>query len=268
MKTYGLIGEKLSHSLSPKIHEVIYQEAGIKANYCMFELSPESLKNDFQQTINDGIDGLNITIPYKKEIIDFLTELDPLADRLGAVNTIRFCAGGKTKGYNTDYYGIQATFDRMKWNLQGKKVYIMGSGGAAQAMTTYVLDQKASKVGLVSRSPAQQPPVPGAEWLDYERLENRQGDFLINATPVGMYPKVDTCPISEKGIKNFSCLFDMIYNPKETVFLKLGRLAGLQTVNGLDMLIYQAIKAVELWEGQPISVEVANRIIERLKEEV
>lgn len=250
MNFYGLFGKSLGHSISPEIHKKIYEVAGIEAAYKKFEISKEELLGSLDAMKILGIKGANVTIPYKEDFIPLLNNISPLAKRLHSVNTIKN-DGEIFTGYNTDYDGIALTFELKNWVVKNKSAYILGSGGASHAVAHFLKDQGAASITIVSRTP-QNLEGPW-EFIDYNELEKREGDFLINCTPVGMYPNIDASPVSEVVIKKFNCLFDMTYNPAETLFLKIGKKLDKDTINGLDMLVGQAICSVEIWEDREIS---------------
>lgn len=263
MNFYGLFGKTLGHSISPQIHKKIYEVAGIEAAYKNFEIAEDQLQAALQAMRVLGITGANVTIPYKQDFIPLMDTLTPLATRLGSVNTIKL-ADDRFTGHNTDYAGIALTFELRNWDVKDKTTYILGSGGASLAIAHYFQDQGASSVTIVSRSAA------GAtgQWesIDYAELAERSGDFIVNCTPVGMFPNIDASPVDESVIAKFTHLFDMTYNPVETKFLQIGRQLGKQTVNGLDMLVGQAIRAVEFWEDRPFTENEITEILDYFRQ--
>lgn len=263
MNFYGLFGKTLGHSISPQIHKKIYEGTGIKAAYKNFEINEDQLEGALNAMQILGINGANVTIPYKEDFLPLLDAISPLAERLHSVNTIKNNEGTFI-GYNTDYDGIALTFDLMKWKVKDKKTYILGSGGASHAIAHYFKDQEAASVTIVSRTPSKS--TGDWEFIDYKELENREGDFIVNCTPVGMYPNIDASPVNEDILNRFNYLFDMTYNPAETKFLKIGNQLGKETVNGLDMLVGQAMRSVEIWEDFKISPEDQLEILTYFQE--
>lgn len=247
-KIFGLIGYPLTHSFSAKYFADKFEKENIvNHSYDNFEIPsiedfPSIIKN------NPDLVGLNVTIPYKEQILPFLDELDDEAREIGAVNTIRIIKrDGKTilKGYNTDIYGFRET---LKPLLQQNhyKALILGTGGAAKAVE-YVLKKIGLEVLYVSRNPASANEVAYSD-LNQEALRNYP--VIINSTPLGMYPKVDVCPaIPYEYITKSNLLYDLIYNPSETLFMKKGVEKGANTQNGLGMLKLQAEKAWEIWNS-------------------
>lgn len=244
MKNYGLIGKSLQHSFSKKYFEnKFYQESIKDSNYNLFEL-----KNieDFQSLIEStkNLIGVNVTIPYKESIIPFLNEVDARANEIGAVNTIKINPDTKqTKGYNTDYDGFK---NSLKPFLENKheRALILGTGGASKSVI-YVLKELNIDYLLVSRKPKKDNEIAYSDINEYV-IKHHQ--VIINTTPVGTYPNVDDYPkISYNLLTDHHLLFDLIYNPDQTIFLKKGKDKGCLTINGLQMLKIQAEKAWEIW---------------------
>ena len=261
MEFYGLLGEKLSHSLSPKIHKLILDELNLEGSYKLFEVERENLK-DFSKGLKVlKIKGVNVTIPYKQDIMKYLDNISKEALRIGAINTI-VLKENKLYGYNTDYYGFGYMLDAHNIDINNKIAVILGNGGATKAVLHYLLDNKISKIYIVSRDPKANNEFKEnrVKVIGYEKLKEIKGDILINSTPVGMYPKVDESPVSSDIINGFSVLVDLIYNPLETKFLSYGRALNKVTVGGLYMLVGQAVKAEEIWQNMKINKEVITKI--------
>lgn len=258
MNFYGLFGKPVGHSISPQLHKKIYEEAEIEAAYKTFELAPQDLQSALDAMVLLDIGGCNVTIPYKKEFISLMDDISPLAQQLGSVNTIKQDKG-KFYGYNTDYDGIERTFNLRNWQVKGKRAYIMGHGGAAEAVIQFLKNQAAQDIILVSRHP--EDIASDLAVISYKELETVRGDILINTTPVGMSPNEGHSPVSQATVGKFNILFDLIYNPAETEFLRFGNALGKQTANGLDMLVGQAIKSVEIWEEMQIDAKKIDNIL-------
>ncbi|GKX65426.1 shikimate dehydrogenase [Inconstantimicrobium mannanitabidum] len=260
MKTFGLIGEKLSHSLSPEIHNVIFQKLGIKATYNLFEVENNNIAEVGEAIRVLNIKGVNITIPYKEEVINSVEELSKEAEKIGAINTIINCEG-VLKGYNTDYYGFGRMLNRFSVSLQNKKVVILGTGGAAKAVAQYVSDSKPRDVVLIARNKEKaKRTFKKYDVFDYKDLKNIVGDIIVNTTPVGMYPNMGESPVGTEIIKKYNTAVDIIFNPIETEFLRLARENGLKTIDGLYMLVGQAVKAEEIW----LDTEISNAVEEEI----
>jgi len=240
-RTYGLIGKKLGHSFSQTHFTKKFAELAIDASYENFEL--ESIA-DFKNLIeNNDLSGINLTIPFKEEIIPFLDELDPVAEAIGAVNTITF-KDGIMKGYNTDAFGFrQCIKPFFKGNHE--RALILGTGGASKAVK-YVLQELGVDCLSVSRN-----PQPGE--ISYPELNNyiiQSHQLIVNTTPLGMFPSADTFPdLPYEFITDRHLLVDLVYNPEETLFMKKGKSEGAKTINGLTMLQQQAEKAWETWNS-------------------
>ena len=248
MKKFGLLGEKLSHSKSPDIHKIIFKELNINGKYDLIETPPE----DIEKYINE-YDGLNVTIPYKETVKPILKSLSKEAKSIGAVNTIY-----KQKGYNTDYFGFKKMLNVKNIKVNNKICVILGTGGASKAVKYYLKNQDAKKVINVSRS------KKGPNIINYDELKNIDGDILINATPVGMYPNIKESPVNSKIISKYKVAIDLIYNPLETLFLKIAKKNNLKYVNGLYMLIGQAVKAQEIWNN----IETDDKLIEKIYKKI
>lgn len=249
MKTYGLIGHRLGHSFSRKFFtEKFARENFQEHEYVNFEL--DSI-GDFPTIFSLGkeICGLNCTIPYKQQIMQFLDEIDPEAAAIGAVNTVKIIdRNGKRilKGFNTDLYGFENSL-RPMLSKKHRKALILGTGGASRAIK-FLFDRL--QIGYLSATTKENP---GEKEISYALInEKLLKEYLIvvNATPLGTFPKVDTCPdIPYQFITPDHVLYDLVYNPEETLFLKKGKAQGAQTKNGLEMLHLQAIRAWEIWNA-------------------
>ena len=273
MVRFGLLGEKLGHSLSPKIHNLLFQELKIDGDYALLEVEREELPFFLAQA-RGKFDGLNVTIPYKKAVIPYLSNIAKEAGSIGAVNTIYF-QNGEAKGYNTDYYGFGFLLNHNHIEVRNKKTAVLGSGGAARAVLQYLNDNGAGEILIVSRNPRQsaedllemQLEVP-LQFCDYTELINRSGDVLINCTPLGMFPLVNASPVSREVIVKFDAAVDLIYNPAETVFLRYAREYGKKTANGLIMLVAQAVAAEEIWLRRKIEDNLIVKIADLISGEV
>lgn len=251
MDLYGLIGFPLTHSFSRKYFTEKFIREGIKdTSYDLFEMKsleslPELLKN------KEGLKGLNVTIPFKQDVMSHLDDLDDAsAERIGAVNTIKIFADGSTKGFNTDYYGFRQSLiewlDRRGETCTNFKVLILGNGGAAKAVKVALQDLHVD-YKIVSRQKSD-------DTLLYEEItEEIMNTYLliINTTPLGMFPNVDKCPdIPFQWVTKNHYLYDLIYNPAQTVFLKNGAEKGAALQNGMKMLELQAEKAWDIWNSE------------------
>lgn len=227
----GLLGRKLGHSYSPQIHAQLGTY-----RYSLFEKEPEELE-DFLK--HGDFSGLNVTVPYKKAVIPFLDELTPVAERLGAVNTIVRKSDGHLLGHNTDYFGFQSMAERSGVSFSEKKVLILGTGGAA-VMAKAVVEEKDGCPILISRT--------GDD--NYDTLEKHaDASVIVNATPVGMYPNNGVSPVDLSLFPKLEGVLDLIYNPARTRLLLDAQKLGIPTENGLWMLVAQAKEAAEYFTG-------------------
>ena len=243
-KLYGLLGYPLVHSFSQNYFNQKFESENIDAEYINFEIPDVGMLMEVVAE-NENLNGLNVTIPYKEQVIPFLDEIDPAASEVGAVNVIKFIRGKdglRLKGYNSDIIGFT---DSIKSLLKPhhQSALVLGTGGAAKAVS-YSLRKLGLEVQLVSRRKS-------ANTLVYEELTKndlKNHKVIVNATPLGMYPNVDTCPdIPYRYLTSQHLCYDLIYNPDETLFLKNSRLAGAQVKNGLEMLLLQAFASYSIW---------------------
>lgn len=243
----GLLGEKLPHSFSPKIHSYLADYS-----YELFEVEKDNLESFMK---SDRFDAINVTIPYKKTVLPYLDYISDEAEKIGCVNTI-VRKGTKLYGYNTDYYGFMATVKSADVDLRGKKALILGTGGASLTVRAVLYDCGASQIINISR---------GGE-NNYDNLHlHYDAQIIVNATPVGMYPKCDVSPIDLSNFKNCEAVFDLIYNPLKTKLLCDAQRLSMKYCNGLKMLCFQAKKACEIFCDTAIDDEIADDICNRLE---
>ena len=243
MKHFGLIGLPLTHSFSKKFFTEKFEREHIDAQYDLFELKHIA---DLSLLIEEHeLSGLNVTIPYKEKVMEFMDELDDTASEIGAVNVIKFIRSNDElilRGYNSDAIGFETSLKPFLKPFHSKAL-ILGTGGASKAID-YVLSKNGIEVTFVSRTVR-----PGM--LTYYQLNEeiiRANTVIINASPVGTYPHADECPdIPYQFLTDNHLLFDVVYNPAETVFLKKGREQGATGLNGEQMLVGQAVAAWEIW---------------------
>lgn len=267
MQLYGLIGKTLGHSLSPRIHRRILEALGVAGDYALFEVAPQRLCALLPALETLSVRGANVTIPYKKDVIALLSAISPQAQAIGAVNTLYF-EDGQWKGDNTDYFGLQRALAHHGIQLAGRRATILGAGGACEAVRALLADAGAREIVIVSRAAQKHGAHHGAQVVGYEALATRTADLLINATPVGMWPHVDASPVQEAVIARHGALVDLIYNPQQTLFMRMGMRMQKPVMNGLYMLVAQAVKAQEIWQGRPIDPAVTDAIYEELCQDV
>lgn len=238
MRKFGLIGYPLSHSFSPGFFAKKFEEEGIMdAEYKSYPLENINL---FPDLFSDELVGINVTIPYKEQVIPFMDELSPAVQKIGALNTILF-KDGKRIGYNTDVYGFQTSLTEWCADQLPKKALVLGSGGAAKAVK-YVLKFLDISFKVISRS----NPKWNYSALNKEVLEEHL--LIVNTTPLGMYPNEDKCAdLPYQFISDKHYVYDLIYNPEKTLFLRKSEDRGAQIKNGLEMLILQAERSWQIW---------------------
>lgn len=239
MKNYGLIGHPLSHTFSPKYFNDKFEKEGIDASYKAFELEDISDIRDFIQ--DNNLNGLNITIPFKKQIMRFMDELDPLVSRAKAVNTIKV-VDGKLIGYNTDLLGFRKSL-RDQIGYKRAAAIVLGTGGGASAIKG-ALEVMGIPYLVVSRNTR----VGDLTYKGLTRRVFEQYNLIINTTPVGMYPNVDDAPdIPYDLLTESHFVYDLIYNPEKTKFLRQAENKGCSVQNGLEMLHQQAEESWKIW---------------------
>ncbi len=245
MDKYGLIGFPLSHSFSISYFNQKFQDEGIDAVYENYEISTIEALDEVLDS-NPNLRGLNVTIPYKEKVMQYLDNISPEARAIGAVNVIRVTHEGKEiklKGYNSDVIGFTKSIEPMLEKKWHKKALILGTGGASKAID-FGLRNLGLETVFVSRYER-----PGT--IQYENITPevvKEYNVIVNCTPVGMYPKTEVCPpLPYEAMDQHTILYDLIYNPDETLFMKRGSQYGAQTKNGLEMLLLQAFASWEFW---------------------
>jgi 3-dehydroquinate dehydratase / shikimate dehydrogenase len=247
-KVYGVIADPIRHSISPAVHNRAFQSRRIDAVYLPFLVTPALLRDCFLLAERLPLTGFSVTIPHKQKIIRYLDAVDPVARRIGAVNTV-WRKAGKWRGANTDAAGITVPLARLL-RLQNSSVLIVGNGGAARG-AAFALSDAGAKVALTGRNPDRVrslAKICGAEVLPREKLESRCFDAVVHATPLGMFPHVNECFFN--GKIPASIVFDLVYNPMETALLRKAREQGKTAVPGLEMFIEQAVRQFEIWTGE------------------
>lgn len=246
----GLLGRKLGHSYSPQIHNLLGDYS-----YVLFEKEPEELENFLK---NGDFSGLNVTIPYKKEVIPYLSELSPTAQKMGCVNTVLRRSDGTLYGHNTDYFGFTSLVCHAELSVAGKKVLVLGSGGASNTAVAALKDLGANPA-VISRSGEN----------NYGNLHlHRDATAIVNATPVGMYPNTGVSPIDLALFPHLEGVLDVIYNPARTQLLLDAEKLDIPRENGLWMLVAQAKEAAEVFTGGKISDEVIEKIYRELSHQM
>ena len=266
-RIYGVIADPVRHSISPAVHNRAFQSRRVDAVYLPFLVSPAYLRDFFSMAAKLPLSGFSVTIPHKQKIIRYLDVVDPLAKRIGAVNTV-WRKAGKWRGTNTDAAGVTLPLSRVL-KLPKSSVLIVGNGGAARGAACALSDAGA-KVSLVGRNADRVralSKVCGAEALGRDQLAQRHFDAVVHATPLGMFPHVNECFFN--GSIPADVVFDMVYNPVETVLVQHAREQGKTVIPGLDMFIEQAVRQFEIWTGEtaprPVMLKAALEALEHNK---
>ncbi len=256
-KIYGILGRPVAHSLSPAMHNAAFQELGLNAVYVAFPVT------DLPQAVAGlrglAIGGVSVTIPFKEEIIPLLDTMDPLASRMGAVNTV-VNREGRLTGYNTDWLGA-VTALQAQTGMAGEHFLLLGAGGAARAIAFGILEN-GGQVTLTDLD-AQRAETLARELavkaIPLSALDQCPASILINATPVGMAPDLEGLPIEPELLNRFTLVMDIVYRPLLTRLLREAQARGCRTIDGLQMLIHQATAQFELWTGRRAPLETMSR---------
>jgi shikimate dehydrogenase len=254
---YGVLGSPVRHSLSPAVHNAAFEAMGVNGAYLAFQTKDLSGALAGAKALSFG--GLSITLPFKSAVISLLDLLDPLAERIGAVNTIRNEAG-KLVGYNTDGYGALKALETVT-GLSGKRCLLVGAGGAARAIG-YVLRRRGIEIVVANRSTDKGKSLAnflGGRFIPLAEANCGGWDLLVQTTSVGMFPSTDQLPISPETLRKGMVVMDVVYNPLKTKLLRLAEKKGCMTVSGLEMFIYQAAEQFRLWTDLEPPVKIMRK---------
>lgn len=257
----GIIGNPLGHSLSPTLHKTAIEKLSANYIYEKWELAENELETFMKKAKNEDstIVGFNVTIPYKEKIIPYLDELDILAAKLNAVNTVKY-EDGKLKGYNTDGLGLFETLIRNNVQYENKNILILGSGGACKGIAMFLTEKKVAKIDLVARNKQKVEDLSskikstgiGSSFIYWSNLRNLAMDdynIIIQTTPLGMENQVGEIELPYENLTSAHTVVDIVYNPLETDFLKKSKAYGAKCINGLEMLVYQGYHSFKIWTG-------------------
>jgi shikimate dehydrogenase len=258
---FGLLGEHLSHSLSPQLHQELYQELQLPASYHLYEQSKEEVLHLRTFMEKENLTGLNVTIPYKETILPLLDEVDVHTSAIGAVNTI-LKKDNRFYGYNTDYLGATYMFTSAGVSLEGASIVILGAGGACKALIYGFHLAGASKITVVARRlealHALSRQFPYLSIAGFHEIPS--GDILVNTTPVGMYPNTTESPVPKGLLQPFSVVGDIVYNPLLTTLLQFAKEQDKQIVTGISMMVEQGLQSEEIWLGRTIPSDVRAKL--------
>lgn len=277
-RTCGLLGNPVEHTVSPVIHNTLAESTGENLTYVPFHVPTGYIGDAVKGAYALNLLGLNVTVPYKSEVIPYLQEIDALAERIGAVNTLVRTEGG-FKGYNTDMPGLYRAMCEDGVRIEGEKVLILGAGGVARAVAMLLAEKGAAEVILLNRTVEKAQLVAdevnalvGKEFAHampleaYEELPEGERYLAIQATSVGMYPRVEDAVITDEAFyRRIHTGYDLIFNPSCTRFMELVQQQGGKAYGGLKMLLYQGVIAYELWTGQRIEDSLAEHVYGQMK---
>jgi shikimate dehydrogenase len=266
----AIIGDPVEHSLSPVMHNAAFKELGLNLVYVAFTVTRNELKEAISSARSLGLRGLNVTMPHKNAVITYLDETDSTAKAIGAVNTI-LNNKGKLIGYNTDGIGAMRALKENGISPDGKKMLLLGAGGAAKAIA-YQAAQEVEELVILNRTSEKAEKLAallckkfgkkvkgGALSAEVLTKEMKDADILVNATSVGMHPDVNRSPVPSDLLRSGLCVMDIIYNPLETKLLTDAKSVGTKVVSGLEMLLYQGAVSFEIWTKHPAPVEVMKK---------
>ena len=261
MKKYFVIGNPINHSLSPKLHNYWLKENNIDAIYDKKKIEEKNLQTIISEIKEKKINGINVTVPFKRTVIPYLDKLSPEAEQTQSVNTI-ILSNDNLVGYNTDILGFDKAIKNLNFNMQGKKIFILGAGGVVPSIIFALNKMNVSKIIISNRTKEKAENLKSRfhnleilEWGDINDF-----DVIINATSLGLNKESINLDFSK--FDNNKLFYDVIYNPEETNFLKEGKKLGNRTENGKLMFIYQAFEAFKLWHG--IEPQINSDILEIL----
>ena len=278
-RTCGLIGNPVEHTMSPVIHNTLSERLGENLVYVPFHVPTGQVKEAVEGAFALNLLGCNVTVPYKSEVIPYLKELDGLAERIGAVNTLVRREDG-FKGYNTDMPGLYRAMCEDGVKIAGEKVLVLGAGGVARAVVMLLAEKNAEQIIILNRSRekaqkiadevngyGKENRVSALSLGEYNTLPETERYLAIQATNVGMFPNTEEAVFTEADFyRRVHTGYDLIFNPSETLFMKKVRENGGKAYNGLKMLLYQGVIAYELWTGKEISGELSAEVYQRMQE--
>jgi shikimate dehydrogenase len=255
-KTFAVIGDPIDHSLSPNIHSAAFRELNLESSYIAYRIPKGELNEGVESLKKIKIDGFNVTIPHKVEMMKYLDKMDESCSIIGAVNTVTNTEG-ILKGYNTDMDGFLDPFKKKEIKIQDTKILLLGAGGAARAIVTGVAKEKAKHITIANRTLENANNLAqfankiglNADAITIENVGNNLKDYdiIVNATSVGL--KNEPSPISLESINSETIVYDIVYMPMNTDFLKKAKEKGAKIIYGYEMLLGQAVRAFEIWHG-------------------
>ena len=284
----GLIGHPVGHSVSPYLQNFLAEKYEINMAYLGFDIAEGKLEDAVKGGLAMNAIGFNVTVPYKKDVMEYLTGVDPVAEKIGAVNTLKLEADGY-HGYNTDMPGFGRALDYAGIDVKNRCVVMIGAGGAANAVLCSLLEKGAKNVLLLNRTVEKAKALAERFRSDYPdsriytgSLDGTEKPYIgamddistekwiaIQCTSVGMSPKTDESPINDNSFyERLDAAFDIIFNPEETMFLKKAREHGAKVSNGLGMLMFQGIRSFEIWNSLDVSDDIADELLSGMRDAV
>lgn len=272
-RVFGVFGDPIAHSLSPAMHNAAFSALGMDCIYHAFRVKPEKLEKAILGAEAMGFGGLNLTVPLKEAALRLdCIKPDPLAEKIGAVNTVVFGETGEIKGYNTDGLGAKQALQNSAVEIKGSKIVVAGAGGAARAIA-FQLAADGAEITIVNRTEGR--AIELAKDISAAALSGnvtgrglsglkdllKDANILINTTTLGMHPNVDTTIATAEDLHPDLTVFDIVYNPLETRLLKEAKVSGAKTVSGILMLVYQGAEAFRLWTGAEPPVELMEKTV-------
>lgn len=270
-RLFGVVADPVAHSLSPLVHNASFEHNQLDYRYIPFRVSPSDLESFLQWCQKEKIGGLSVTIPHKQTVMPFLTHVESAAQGIGACNTIAFIEN-ELVGYNTDYRAAMdclseamARVDSRPNPFEGKSVLLLGSGGVSRAIG-YGLAQRQASITVTSRNAVASEELAkllNGRWVPWDERHSIQPSIIINGTPIGMFPDVDSTPFKSDRLLDETLTFDTVYNPEQTLFIKGARSAGCQVITGLQMFVRQAAYQYRLFTGLEPPIDVMVQTIKR-----
>lgn len=279
---YGIIGNPVAHSLSPVMHNTAFRALDVEATYKLFPLEEHELDDFFDDLKKDGspIFGLNVTVPYKEKVLSYVDSLSPLAQKLGAINTIVVNRERKLIGYNTDAPGFISHLGELQFNTEGKRIAILGSGGSCRAIlgTLCMIPERPEGIRIYNRTTSRLTELMNdlGERIDLSIVEPvnsvddlniELADLLINTTSVGLKAE-DPILVEEDMLHSSLLVYDLIYRPRATELLRMAQDIGAQTANGLNMLFYQGVLSLQHWANMELPEEVKLEMRQAIEQEL
>ncbi|MHB8102263.1 MAG: shikimate dehydrogenase [Methanosarcina sp.] len=272
-RVFGVFGDPIGHSLSPAMHNAAFSALGMDCIYHAFRVRPEKLEKAILGAEAMGFGGLNLTVPLKEAALKLnCIKPDPLAERIGAINTVVFEKAGEITGYNTDGLGAKQALLDAAVEIRGSKIVVAGAGGAARAIA-FQLAADGAEITIINRTEERAIELareisasvfPGRiKGTGLSGLKGllREADILINTTTLGMHPNIDTAIATSEELQSHLTVFDIVYNPLETRLLREAKATGAKTVSGILMLVYQGAEAFKLWTGIEPPVELMKKTV-------